>query len=326
MTQSLQLCNARILVVGDIMLDVYKYGIATRISPEAPVPVVQISKEDVSAGGAANVAVNLCKLGCKTELIGYIGNDYTGNQLRIELSRNGVKHDRLIKSIASTISKIRVLADRQHVIRYDNDSTINTPTHRDKCESVLIELLTVLGREQSFDVVVVSDYAKGTITANIMDTIKSSFTCPIICDMKPINRELFHDVFCLTPNLIEAKQLVDMENHQTLLDVAVAIKKKFHLDIVVITLSEDGIFFLDRDGQSHMFPAYVSVNRDNPGRRLDVTGAGDTVLSTLAACIAVKYDLLEAVKLSNLAAGIVVGKTGTATCHIEELQNAYLQL
>jgi D-beta-D-heptose 7-phosphate kinase/D-beta-D-heptose 1-phosphate adenosyltransferase len=326
MTQPLTFCDTQILVVGDIMLDVYKYGIASRISPEAPVPVVKISRESTNAGGAANVAANLRGLDCRVTLVGYIGDDDVGHQLRAKLSQHNIDHENLIQSITPTISKTRVLADGQHIIRYDYDSEIDTPSHRKLYEATLIKRLTELGQQRSFNVIVVSDYAKGTITDEVMQVIKSSFSCPIVCDIKQINSELFHNVFCITPNLVEAQQLVELKDMDTLPNIAHAIKQKFSLEAVIITMSHDGIFLLDQDDQSYVFPAYVSINQDDPCGRLDVTGAGDTVLSTLAACISNDYSLLQSVKISNLAAGIVVGKIGTAVCHIKELQNAYLQL
>jgi D-beta-D-heptose 7-phosphate kinase/D-beta-D-heptose 1-phosphate adenosyltransferase len=318
--------DARILVIGDIMLDIYKYGTATRISPEAPVPVVLISKENVAAGGAANVAVNLKSFGCNVKLVGYIGDDYTGNQLKQQLKIHLIGCNNLIFSTAPSISKTRIIANRQHMVRYDDDSTIKTLSHRKRHESTMIEHLKKLSQQQHFDVIVVSDYAKGTVTDKVMKVIRSSFVCPIICDIKPVNSELFCDVFCITPNLAEAKQLVVSDNNETVQDLAHAIKKKFNLKAVIITMSHDGIFLLDQEGQSHIFPAHISINRDDPQMILDVTGAGDTVLSTFAACVANDYNLQQAVKLSNLAAGIVVGKTGTAVCSLKELQDENLRM
>lgn len=326
MDNKLMFDNANVLVVGDIMLDVYMYGVASRISPEAPVPVVQIYEEDIAAGGAANVAVNLRKLGCQVELVGYIGDDQDGDELKGELSKHDIGHDASVISIGSTISKTRILADGQHMIRYDDDSTIDTERHRSYHEEAFIQRLINLSRKQSFDAVVISDYAKGTITDRIMKTVKRVFVGPIICDIKPINSELFHNVFCITPNLAEARQLANMDSNCTPEDVAYVIKKKLNVRNVIITMSGDGILLLDEKNRRHRFKSHIAIDPNDPIGRLDVTGAGDTVLSTIAACVAAKKDIIEAVKLSNLAAGIVVRKTGTATCSIGELQNAYLQL
>lgn len=312
--------NAKILVVGDVMLDIYRHGKASRISPEAPVPVVLISREENEAGGAANVAVNLRWLGCNIiDLVGYIGQDYAGHQLMSIISHNKINPDNLIQSTAPTITKTRILADKQHVIRYDEDSAFDTSTHRKVCEDVMIQKLKDLSHFKSFDIVVVSDYAKGTITNKVMETIRSYFPCPIICDFKPVNRLLFHNVFCITPNLSEAQQLAVSFKYKNLFELATVIKQSLDVEVVIITLSQDGICLLDRDNKYHSFSAQT-VNRP------DVTGAGDTVLSTLAACLATGHNLFESVKLGNLAAAVVVGKTGTATCSAKELQNENLRM
>lgn len=323
MTKSLMFNKTKILVVGDVMLDIYKYGTASRISPEAPVPVVLISEEKIAAGGAANVAVNLCRLGCQVELIGYVGNDHTGRQLRTELTSHGVFNNNLVKSTTPTTSKTRILAGRQHMIRYDNDSIMDP---LDGYENILIHRLLKLGKTKSFDAIVVSDYAKGTITPKIMQVIKSSFSCPILCDIKPINSELFYNVFCITPNLEEARQLTGMDSSRTPEDIAWVIKRKFGVKNVVITMSKDGILLVDEKYRRHRFRSHIVIDPNDPVGKLDVTGAGDTVISTIAACVAAKKSILEAVRLSNFAAGVVVRKTGTAACGIGELQDAYLQL
>lgn len=326
MKDKLAFNSTRILVIGDIMLDIYKYGQASRISPEAPVPVVLVSREDNKAGGAANVAVNLKALGCYVELLGYVGDDNNGRELRSELSRHGVISDNLIETMTSTISKTRIVANNQHVIRYDDDSTMNDPRHRDHYEPVLIQLISELSKRQSFDIVVVSDYAKGTITETIMDSIKASFSCKILCDIKPVNAILFKDVFCVVPNLTEALQLVDVPDDYTWPELASKIKSRLCLNAVVITLSKDGIFSLDQHDKTHSLKAHAINNKDNPYGVFDVTGAGDTVISTLAACLATGHSLAESTRLANLAAAIVVGKTGTATCSIKELQDENLRM
>lgn len=315
--------NARVLVIGDIMLDTYKYGQVSRISPEASVPVVLVSREENRAGGAANVAVNLKALGCRVELLGYIGDDHNGRKLQSELCKHKVIHDHLMETIAPTISKTRIIANNQHVIRYDDDSIIDTPIHRRHYETALIQLISELGKQQLFDIVVVSDYAKGAITEAVMDSIKASFSCKILCDIKPVNAKLFRDVFCVVPNLMEARQLTDGSDDDTLPELASSIKNQLHLDAVVITLSKDGILLLDQYDHIHSRKAHVINSSD---KILDVTGAGDTVISTLAACLAIGYDLVESARLANLAAAVVVGKIGTATCSAKELHNENIRM
>lgn len=317
--------NAKILVVGDVMLDIYKHGKASRLSPEAPVPVVLISRENNEAGGAANVAVNLRGLGCNTvDLVGYVGQDSAGRQLMSIISDNKINPDNLIQSIASTITKTRILANGQHIIRYDEDSTFNASTHYKMYEDAMIQKLKDLSHSKLFDIVVVSDYAKGTITDKVMKVIRSYFLCSVICDFKPVNRLLFHGVSCITPNLNEAQQLAVSFEYKDLFELTTIIKQSLGVEAVIITLSQDGICLLDQNNKYHTFSARAVADKDNPANRLDVTGAGDTVLSTLAACLATGHSLVESVRLGNLAAGVVVGKIGTAVCSAKELQNENL--
>lgn len=323
MKDSLVFDSIRVLVVGDLMLDIYKYGTASRMSPEAPVPVVLITSETVSAGGAANVATNLRGLGCQVELIGYIGSDYIGCRLKTELEKHQISHSNYVELNASTISKTRIISGRQHMIRYDDDSSINANVNRQIHEQALIRKINKLSQKISFDVVVVSDYNKGTITQPVMDTIKQSFGCPIVCDIKPVNKYMFANVFCIVPNLTEAIEMAP-DNDSTLKGLAKAIKDDLGLPSVVITLSQNGLFLLDENDRPLLFKAHVSVDKDDPSSGLDVTGAGDTVLSTFASCIAKGYTTEKASMLGNLAAGIVVRKKGTAVCPLEELNDAYL--
>lgn len=317
--------SLRVLVVGDLMLDIYKYGTASRMSPEAPVPVVLVTNETMSPGGAANVAMNLRGLGCQVELIGYFGGDHAGDMLKSELNKHGILHRHSVESNTSTISKTRVISDRQHMIRYDDDSNINTHMHRQTHEQALIRKITKLSQKESFDVVVVSDYAKGTITKAIMNTIKYSFKCPIVCDVKPTNKHLFTGVFCIVPNLTEAIEMAP-NNDSTLENLSKTIKDDLGLHMIMITLSQNGLFLLGENNDTRLFKAHVSVDKNDPSGILDVTGAGDTVLSTFASCIVNGYTTEESAYLSNLAAGVVVRKRGTAVCSVKELRNAYIQL
>ena len=319
--------DIKVLVVGDLMLDIYKYGTASRISPEAPVPVVLVSNRTTSAGGAANVAMNLRELGCQVELVGYIGEDHAGHILKLTLGGHGISYNYSVKSMAATISKTRIISNKQHMIRCDNDSDIHTLSHRQKHEPTLVHHLIELSQRQPFDVVVVSDYAKGTITEVVMGTIKQSFGCPIVCDVKPDNKYLFTDVFCIAPNLTEALKMAP-KNSSTLnlKNLAKAIKNDLNLSAIVITLSQDGLFLLDENNEPHLFKAHVAVYKNDPSGAPDVTGAGDTVLSTFASCIAKGFTTEESAQLGNIAAGMVVRKPGTAVCSVEELKNAYLQL
>ena len=303
--------NVRALVVGDLMLDEYLHGSVTRISPEAPVPVVQADHEDLIAGGAANVMLNMQSLGCQVTGGGYIGQDKQGGRL-LKLLYPIYSIGAICDCGLRTIHKIRILADGQHVVRYDRDCDFAQINGR------LAAKLAAFDKNE-FDVVVVSDYNKGTITAGVMSFIKEYFSCPVLCDIKPVNKSMFKGVDCVTPNLHEARAMTD-----SLLDpyhVALQLKKSMSLKTIVVTMSDEGILFIDEEDKGFVYKAYTEVDKHDPNRRLDVTGAGDTVTSVLAACLGAGTKFADAVLLSNVAAGVVVNKVGTAVCSSEELIN-----
>jgi rfaE bifunctional protein kinase chain/domain len=189
----------------------------------------------------------------------------------------------------------------------------------------LIHKIATISRKKTFDVVVVSDYAKGTITEAVMDMIRVSFKCPIVCDIKPANKYMFTGVFGVVPNLAEAIEMAP-NNDSTIEGLAKAIKDDLGLRVVMITLSQNGLFLLDENDESHSFKAHIVVYKNDPSGTPDVTGAGDTVLSTFASCIVSGYTTEESALLGNIAAGVVVRKPGTAVCSAEELKNAYLRM
>ena len=299
----------KVLVVGDLMLDVYLSGQASRISPEAPVPVVTAQKRDLVPGGAANVAANLAELGCDVTVAGFVGKDDEGQFLKSNFEKSNINTDVVIDTSLPTICKTRVLANGQHIVRYDIDSDFNKlPEKR-----ILLESLKSLGH---FDAVVVSDYNKGTIDKNVMSVIKTCFHCPVLCDIKPVNKWIFKDVWAIFPNLEEARQMSGGSNAS---DIAQSLKKELSLTSVVITMADEGILGLDEDDKSWTFPAYTSIDEHDPRQRFDVTGAGDTVISVFAACLSSGMRAKASLFVSNIAAGIVVQKIGTAVCGYEEL-------
>ncbi len=288
------------------MLDVYLHGSASRISPEAPVPVVLSERVEKIPGGAGNVAHNLRALGCQVSLLGCVGRDYKGEFLLRSLSEMKINIDGIKIVDSPTTCKTRVLSNGQHVVRYDVDPVpelVNIP-----CENVTY---------QNFDCIVISDYNKGSVTNELMKTVKQTFSCPIICDIKPNNKYMFNDVFCITPNLNEAKQMVgDVGSPES---VGKKLLSEMNLESIILTLSNEGILFLNKVGNVTKLKAHTQANKQDPKSRLDVTGAGDTVISTFAACVAAGFSLTDATFICNVAAGVVVKKIGTSVCSLEEL-------
>ncbi len=310
--------SKRILVVGDLMLDVYLRGKANRISPEAPVPVVAAECREFIPGGAANVMANLRALGCDVTAVGFLGNDDEGERLLDILESTGVKTESIIfTDELSTIHKTRVLANGQHVVRFDFDSDFSKISE-DK-RSDLIGYMQTLVNVRHFDAVVVSDYCKGTITSDVMATIKESYSCPIIADTKPQHKSYFHNTWCITPNLDEAKQMIEHRSEDDLFAIARELKEEMSLQSIIITLADKGILLIDEDNNELLYNAYVNVDEHDPTQRFDVTGAGDTVISVFSACVAAGLKTSEAVYAANIAAGIVVSKIGTASCSYDEL-------
>lgn len=297
------------------MVDLYLRGKASRISPEAPVPVVLAEREDKVPGGAANVIMNLVDLGCQVTGAGFVGNDDQGNFLIDTLGSLGVNTEVITKCNLSTIHKTRVLANGQHVVRFDFDSDFSK---LDKEQKTFIDMVGVLAISRRFDAVIISDYCKGTISSELMKTVKQSFSCPIICDTKPQNKDLFRNTFCVTPNIIEARQMLSL-NGRTPLELAQSLKKELQLRAIIITMAEDGILCLDEEDNAISYPAHVEIQDHDPYHRFDVTGAGDTVISVFAVCIVAGHSIQESVLAANVAAGVVVRKTGTASCSLAEL-------
>lgn len=311
----------RILVIGDLMLDIYLRGTAHRISPEAPVPIVSAERRESIPGGAANVMSNLQALGCVVAGAGYLGNDDEGDFLRESLSKSGVDTQLIFcAENFATIHKTRVLANGQHVVRYDFDTDFKQLNSEIKKE--FVEYIASMASVNKFDAVVISDYNKGTITTDVMNNVVEIFKCPIICDAKPCNKELFSNVWCLTPNLSEAQQMADYQARSTdPVAVARSLKNKMNLQSVIITLADKGILLIDENDEETLYEAYTSVDEHDPTQRFDVTGAGDTVISVVAACKAANIETKQAVFAANIAAGIVVTKIGTAVCAFDELSH-----
>jgi D-beta-D-heptose 7-phosphate kinase/D-beta-D-heptose 1-phosphate adenosyltransferase len=305
--------DRNVVVLGDVMLDEFVWGDVTRISPEAPVPVVDVRRESVHLGGAANVLANLVALGARGTVVGVIGNDDAGKRLRNGLRELGTDaNDNLIVDDArpSTI-KTRIIAHSQLVVRADRES--RTPVSSQIEDRIISSIKEALRDANAF---VVSDYDKGVVTPRILGEILpfAYERAPVLIDPKLRNFNFYKPATLVTPNHHEALRMSDSEDHSDdgSRDAASMIRKKLGCDAVLITRGDRGMMLLEGDGE----PVYVKT----AAREVyDVTGAGDTVIAALAAALAAGTSMIEAATLANHAAGIVVGKVGTATAAAEEL-------
>ncbi len=310
--------SKRILVIGDLMLDIYLRGKASRISPEAPVPVVSAERQERIPGGAANVMANLRALGCDVVGAGFLGNDDEGKFLFSALESMKVGTESVITTPLPTIHKTRVLANGQHVVRFDFDTDFSKVS--ENLRSELVGYIEALTSTRRFDAVIISDYCKGTITQSIADAVKQTYSCPVVVDTKPQHKNYFYETWCITPNLDEAKQMIGHWQGDDPFAVARTLKEEMSLRSIIITLADKGILLIDEDNKEVLLDAYTNVDEHDPTQRFDVTGAGDTVISVFTACIAAGIKALDAIYVANIAAGIVVSKIGTASCSYEELE------
>jgi rfaE bifunctional protein kinase chain/domain len=316
--------KTRVLVVGDVMLDQFIWGGVSRISPEAPVPVVEFSRESFMPGGAANVARNLVSLATPAELFGAIGNDDAGRKLQKILGEQNIGCSGLVKSSARHTSvKTRIVAHQQQVVRIDRET-------RDGLDGKLTgRLITGLKSMLSkADAVIVGDYGKGVVTQQLLNELKS------IChergvwlslDPKPVHHLNLGSLSLITPNRKEAFELADLPDEtknenpfadKNLMLVAERLLKELRPALLLITLGELGMLLCQRGQKPFHIPTVAQ-------EVFDVSGAGDTVIATFTLAIAAGASPIEAAILSNHAAGIVVGKVGTATTTPEELARSF---
>jgi len=303
----------RILVIGDLMLDRFVWGSVSRISPEAPVPVVEVRKETTCLGGAANVAANIRALGGIPIPVGIIGDDFEGRRLRHEFRILGSPVAGLVadRSRATSV-KTRIIAHHQQVCRTDRED--RTPTSPAVHRRVVSRFRKML---QSCAAVVVSDYAKGLISPLLLKEIlpMARASGKIVCvDPKLKDLGLYRPATVITPNTLEAERAsgVTISNRRDLLRAGRKILRSLRVDYLLITRGEEGMaLFQKASGVTHI----PTVAREV----FDVTGAGDTVISTLTLGLVAGLPILQAAVLANIAAGIVVGKLGTATVTPDEL-------
>jgi len=302
-----------ILVVGDLMIDHYLWGDCKRISPEAPVQVVDIKKETTVLGGAGNVVNNLVALGADVTVMSVTGDDEVSSELISMLDDINVTHFLVLDDSRKTSKKSRIIASNQQVVRYDNETKDEIDV---ECEQILT--LKLLEQIDKFDIVLVSDYGKGVITSEIMNKIifiASGANIKVLVDPKGEDYSKYIGAYLLTPNKTEAELAsgIEIHNEKSLTKALKALQNLASLEVPMITLSEDGIAILTKDNNLCKKP---TVAREV----FDVTGAGDTVLASLGLSLALDNNISEAMEFANLAAGVVVGKLGSATASIEEIE------
>ena len=305
--------DRRIVVLGDVMLDEFVWGDVSRISPEAPVPVVDIRRESIHLGGAANVLANVLALGAGGCVVGVVGNDSAGERIKATLREVCPQANEYlaVDDKRPSTTKTRIIAHSQLVVRADRE--YRQPVNGQVEQKIIESLKKAL---QDADALVVSDYDKGVVTQHILEEILNLAydKVPVLVDPKIRNFAHYHPASLITPNHFEALRLTNLEedSDEGLHQAARLIQEKLNCDAVLITRGERGIMLLERNHQ----PVYV----ETAAREVyDVTGAGDTVIATLAAALAAGASTLEAANLANHAAGIVVGKVGTATATADEL-------
>ena len=308
--KKLDFSKFHVLVLGDVMLDKYIFGDTNRISPEAPVPIVEVDKYDARLGGAANVALNIISMGAQVSLIGVVGDDDAATEMSDLLVANKI-NDKTIKVAARpTTVKTRVISGAQHLLRIDRET--KDPIDGDTLAKVLQSLKDVIAHS-NIDYVILQDYNKGVFTkegiVEIIKVLKLS-NVKYAVDPKFDNAEAFANADIFKPNLKEARRLVSMPNVEYK-DLAVKIKSLMNCNTVVLTLSEDGLYCLD-DNEGHLVP---TESQDI----VDVCGAGDTVISSLVLARLLDLDLREQAVIANVAAGVVCQKPGVVPVTVDEI-------
>lgn len=307
--------NVSVLVIGDLMLDRYWFGRATRISPEAPVPVVLLGTESFVPGGAGNVAANIAGLGARVFLAGAVGEDESGRNLRSELKARGIPDSCLVASDKrQTITKTRVLVKNQQIARIDDETDLPLPAELQ--EELLGHISSVL---PGSDAVVLSDYAKGCLTEDLVQMViqkARALDKPVLVDPKGRDMSKYAGATILTPNLVEALHSagIDGVDEAMARTAAERILATVDLSALLITLGEHGMDLFEPPNEPAHFPSMAR-------QVFDVTGAGDTVMAILSASIAAGASLQAGIRLANIGAGISVEKVGTSIVNPDELRS-----
>jgi D-glycero-beta-D-manno-heptose-7-phosphate kinase len=304
--------QARILVIGDVIIDHFIWGSVSRISPEAPVPVVNVTHENLLLGGAANVLNNLYALGSIACLSGVIGTDPIGDKLLELLEKLPSPTEGIIRiPDRPTMKKTRIVAQGQQVVRFDREIP------GEFTAKIIAKLIKFISENiNNYQAIIISDYSKGMISQLFMDELRDIIpdNMPVIVDPKPNNPERFKGATIITPNNHEAEIIsgIKISGPESLKKAASVLLDIFNSEAVLITRGESGMYLLDKNNNVYSIPTVAK-------EVFDVTGAGDTVIATLALGLSTGLSFVNSATLANTAAGIVVGKVGTATVSSEEL-------
>ena len=297
-----------ILVIGDLILDEYIFGNINRINPEAPVPVLNVSNNNREhrLGGAANTANNVAALGAKCTVIGQVGNDKFKEPMLELFKQSNINTFLIERDEFTTIKKTRLVAQNQQALRVDFEDP--KPIQTDH-----VKQITAFIKSNQFDMILLSDYNKGMLTKELAEGLKK-LNIPIIADPKPINVDMFKNVFVIAPNVKEAREITNSDADAESLSKSIAKKYNTH---VIITQGSDGTSTYNKNTKEyHHLPTMAR-------EVYDVSGAGDTFIATLTLALASKVELYDATQIANQAAGVVVGKFGTATLTLEELKFSF---
>ena len=313
-----QIAGKRILVIGDIIVDHFVHGTVSRISPEAPVPVVNVNREEYLLGGGANVLHNIFSLGAEAVLCGIVGADDMGSRLQELLADLGASTEGLVTGKRPTTVKTRVLAQRQQVVRFDREQS-GSPS-----AATIAGMMSYIDANlANFDAVIISDYFKGVIGKELMTKLlkkvrhveeQQGIKIPVVVDPKPGNPERFHGSTLITPNQMEAEKVsgIRIDSNANLKKAAEILLEKVACQAVLITRGEHGMALLEKEKELLCIPTTAR-------EVFDVTGAGDTVIAALALGLAAGASYADAAALANIAAGVVVAKVGTATVSHDEI-------
>ena len=304
----------KILVIGDLILDRYIWGKVDRISPEAPVPIVEVTKEDFLLGGASNVAHNIVALGGSATIVGVIGNDQAGDVLTNLLDERGIQSQGVLRCSRNTIVKTRVIAHNQQVVRFDKED-------KDRLDGKISKRLFEYIREiiPDHDAVIISDYKKGVISSELIKAVlKSAKPLHIFVSVDPKvgHFKFYKNVSLITPNLAEASLAsgIEIKDEKSLINAGKTLLKSLSCDAVLITRGEHGMSLFEKEKVTHI----PTVTKDI----YDVTGAGDTVIAAFTLAYAAGAGMKNAAVIANHAAGIVVAKVGTAVATPDQLQKS----
>jgi rfaE bifunctional protein kinase chain/domain len=309
--------GAEVAVIGDLMLDRYIWGQVDRISPEAPVPVVNVEETNVRLGGAANVAWNIASVGCAVRLCGVIGGDRAGRELKKLVAEKNLRLDSLVTAgNRVTTEKIRIVAHNQQVVRADFEAGEEIGgTMLSRLESSVRRAIEGSGA------IVVSDYGKGVVSESVMDVVRGTAGregVPILVDPKEGHFSLYRGAYMVTPNKKEAGGFYNrrIRSERDLEEVGRSLLSDLEAEAVLVTRGEEGMTLFRRNHETRHFPTSAS-------EVYDVTGAGDTVISLLAAALAAGASMYQAIELANAAAGIVIRELGTAVVSSREIIDVF---